>query len=60
MDPKMPNLPSTPIAPFEPLPEMEVWETETPFDRWARLADALLRQLPTSADKTNARKRFTN
>jgi hypothetical protein len=58
MDPKMPNLPSTPIAPFEPAPEMEVWET--PFDRWARLADVLLRQVPASADKPNARKRFTN
>jgi len=58
MDPKLPNLPSTPIAPFEPAPEMEGWEA--PFDRWARLADALLRQAPPSVDKTNARKRFTN
>jgi hypothetical protein len=57
MDPKLPNLPNIPMTPFEAPPEMEVWEA--PFDRWARLADALLRQVPPS-DKTNAPRRFPN
>ena len=58
MDQKSPNLPDSPISTFEPPPEMDMWET--PFDRWARLADILLGNLPPATDKPNSRKRFTN
>ena len=52
-----PNSPIRQNSSNEQPPEPDVWEP--PFERWSRLADALLGNIPPAKDKVDSSEDFT-